>query len=227
MISVVIPVLNDREKLPRCLDHIQAVSGAEIVVVDGGSSDGSPAEAEKYAVKVVRTAPGRARQMNAGAAEAEGDILLFLHVDTVLPAGYQRMVQSAVDDRHAVGGAFTFAVDGQSSFYRFIEKTANFRSRHMGVVFGDQAIFATSDAFRAAGGYSDQPIMEDCVLVDSLKKQGRFTILPHKAITSARRWEEAGPLWNSFVNVIITWAYRLGVSPKRLETWHKRAMSSK
>ena len=226
MISILIPVLNDHEKLIRCLEDLQGITDAEIIVVDGGSSDGSPEGAEKFAVNVVRTAPGRARQLNAGAAEAGGDILLFLHVDTVLPAGFDKMVQAAIGDGKAVGGAFTFALEGQSSFYRFVEKTANFRSRHMGVVFGDQAIFATGPAFRAAGGYPDQPIMEDCVLVDRLKKQGRFVILPQKAITSARRWEEAGPLRNTLLNVAITWAFRLGIPPGTLKDWHNRAMKS-
>jgi rSAM/selenodomain-associated transferase 2 len=224
MISIVIPVLNDREKLTRCLENMQAVSGIETIVVDGGSSDGSPEEAGKHPVTVVRTARGRAGQMNAGAAAAAGEVLLFLHVDTVLPSDFPLLLEHVVHDGQAVGGAFTFAVDGRGAFYRFIERTANFRSRYMRVVFGDQAIFATSTAFRSAGGYPDQPVMEDCAFADRLRRQGNFIILPQKAVTSARRWEEAGPLWNTLVNVVITWAYRLGVSPERLKKWHKRAM---
>lgn len=224
MISIIIPVLNDKEELLRCLRNLQNIAAAEILVIDGGSSDGSPEEAEKFGVKVIRTGPGRARQMNVGAGLAGGDILLFLHVDTVLPLRFMNVIQEAVGDGKAVGGAFSFSLDGPGVFYRFIEKTANFRSRHLGVVFGDQAIFAGRGAFKAAGGFPDLPVMEDCALVDCLKKEGRFILLPQKALTSARRWEEAGPFRNTIVNVVITWAYRLGISPERLKSWHTRAM---
>jgi hypothetical protein len=94
----------------------------------------------------------------------------------------------------------------------------------MGVVYGDQAIFATREAFCSVGGYPDLPVMEDCAFVDRLKKTGPFVILPRKAVTSSRRWAAAGPVRNTAVNVAITWAYRLGVSPERLRSWHRRAL---
>jgi rSAM/selenodomain-associated transferase 2 len=159
--------------------------------------------------------------MNAGAAAATGDILLFLHVDTVLPKGFHDIVRRAVEERGAIGGCFSFALDGKRAFYRFIEKTANFRSRRMGVVFGDQAIFVRKEAFFEAGGYPLLPVMEDSALVDGIRKKGSFVQLEERAVTSARRWERSGALRTTLVNVLITWAWRLGVAPARLKRWYE------
>ena len=143
-----------------------------------------------------------------------------MHADTGLPKDFQDHVRKAVAERGGIGGCFTFALDGERAFYRFIEKTANFRSRRMGIVFGDQVVFVTKKAFMEVGGYPEQPVMEDCALVDRIRRAGSFVQLEAKAVTSARRWERSGSLRTTLVNVLITWAWRFGISPQRLKAWH-------
>jgi len=160
--------------------------------------------------------------MNEGAARAGGEALLFLHADTVLPGGFERLVSAAMTDRTTVGGCFRFAVDESTPFFRFIALAANFRSSGMGIVFGDQALFVRASVFRKLGGFPDQPLMEDFEFVRRLRREGRVRVLPEEAVTSARRWREVGPIRNTAVNILITGAYILGVRPASLERWHER-----
>ena len=224
-LSIVIPTLNEEIPLGALLEHLVGHQGVQVVVADGESSDRTAEVARSFGVETISVARGRARQMNAGAARAKGWALLFLHADTRPPARFDLLVQRALDTG-ATGGSFGFSVDEHSPFLRFITGTTNFRSRRMGVVFGDQGIFAQAEAFRRVGGFPDQPIMEDYELVRRLRGIGEFRLLNEVVVTSARRWRHVGAVRNSLVNVVITWAYVLRVPPARLQRWYRGMMGN-
>ncbi len=219
-ISVIIPTHNEEEIIGPLIESLKAYD-LEIIVVDGGSTDGTVGICRENDVKLITSKIGRAVQMNAGAKMATGQILLFLHADTRPPKGFPDLIRRAII-QGSVGGAFSFGIDGKTLPLRIVELAANLRSRCLGIVFGDQGIFARTDIFRKTGGFPDLPIMEDYELVRSLGKQGRFAILPGRAVTSARRWQDCGILRMILVNQAVTWLYMLGVSPRRLGKWYQR-----
>jgi hypothetical protein len=221
-LSIVIPTLNEESGIGPLLDDLARGPAVEIIVADGGSVDGTAAVAGDRGATVVESRPGRARQMNAGARVAGRGILLFLHADTRLPEGYHEDVRRALEDDRTAGGAFSFSLDEKSLGLRIIEKAANFRSRRLGITFGDQAIFVRRGDFLQTGGFPLQPIMEDYEFLRRLRRRGRIVILPRAAVTSARRWREAGAARVTLLNMVITAAYLLGSSPERLKRWHDR-----
>lgn len=221
-ISVIVPVLNEEDRIGGLLKELKN-SDAEVIVSDGGSTDRTVRICRDEGVKVVSARQGRARQMNAGAEAAEGDLLLFLHVDTMLPARFPKLIREAVKDGF-IAGAFSFGVDGNTRSMRFIEWAANFRAWRLGVVLGDQGIFVEREMFIRVGGFPDQPVMEDYELWRRLKQLGGTVILPVRAVTSARRWVEYGTWRTTLVNQAVTWMYVLGVSPERLARWYRKWM---
>jgi len=223
-ISVIIPALNEEERIGRNLERLKK-ENVEIIVADGGSSDGTVQICRKAGVKVVYSGPGRAVQMNSGALEATGEILLFLHADTLLPEGFTGLIRGIIAGGR-VAGAFSFGTDLKTPSMNFLERAANFRARHMGIVFGDQAIFTRADIFRKIGGFPALPVMEDMELVLELKRHGRFVILPQRAITSARKWQANGVWRTAFMNQVVTYLYLFGISPERLSKWYRRELKS-
>jgi rSAM/selenodomain-associated transferase 2 len=221
-ISIVIPALNEEEAVGALVRSFSTRDNLEVIVADGGSSDATVSVARSEGAVTLAPGRGRALQMNAGAARARGETILFLHADTSLPEDFDSLVTTVMEVEDTAGGAFSFSTDGKGPFFRFITRTANFRSRRLGIVFGDQAIFARSGLFRETGGFPDQPIMEDYEFVRRLRERGRFVILPEAAETSSRRWERIGPWRNTLLNVVITWGYRAGIAPERLKAWHRR-----
>ena len=222
-ISIIIPVLNEAGILPTTLHSLQGGSAREIIVVDGGSQDQTVEIAEALGVLVIRSPQaGRACQMNLGAAAATGEILLFLHADTRLPAGYQKMVEETLDKPKTVGGAFELALDSPRKSLRLLEKLVNWRSRLLSLPYGDQALFLKAAVFDKVGGFANLPIMEDFELVQRLKRLGKIRIAPAKVVTSARRWHQLGILNTTFLNQLIIIAYYLGVSPAKLARWYGR-----
>ncbi len=221
-LSIIIPALNEAAGIEALLQGLQPLraQGAELVLVDGGSADGTPDLAAHWVDVVVAAPRGRAVQMNAGAEVAKGDVLLFLHADTRLPEGAAVMVQQAIADG-AVWGRFDVLIDGRSPMLRIVAAMMNLRSRLTGIATGDQAIFVTAPAFHAAGGFPDQPLMEDIELSVRLRRQQPPACLRAHVITSGRRWESRG-VWRTIMLMWwIRWRYWRGDSPARLAQAYK------
>lgn len=221
-ISIVIPALNEADRIAQTLAHAADEPGVELIVADGGSRDATRAIAESYGARVVQSPPGRARQMNAGAADASGEILVFLHADTLLPVGYGAAVRHALADPAVAGGAFRFALDERTPSLRLIAWGVNLRSRWLGLPYGDQALFLRAGTFRRLGGFPDRPIMEDVALVRALKRRGLLRLLEQPAITSARRWRALGPWRLTLLHLAALCGYGLGCSPQGIRAWLSR-----
>lgn len=220
-ISIIIPALNEAPTIAPVISTARNAKNVEIIVADGGSSDRTADIAQSLGVRVISTAPGRATQMNAGAASATGDILLFLHADTLLPPGYDSDARMALAKPSILGGAFPLKIDGRRLCLRLVETGVNCRSNFFQMPYGDQAIFLYSATFDKIGGFPDLPLMEDFEFVCRLKKQGRIALLPQPVLTSDRRWQQLGVLKTTAINQIVIIAYFLGVSPDRLAFWYR------
>ncbi len=215
-LSIIIPTLNEETCLYETISSIGEQPGAEVIVTDGGSVDDTCAIAGVCGARIVRSAPGRAAQMNAGAAAAKGDILLFLHADTRLPFGFFQQVESCLDIAGVSAGAFRFAVDDTRFSLRLIEFGANWRSTKLQFPFGDQGIFLYRDTFQNAGGFRDLPVMEDYDMVQRLREMGRVVTASSSVITSARRWLQRGVWRTTFAHTRMIVGWNLGWSPERL-----------
>ncbi|MCZ6691697.1 MAG: TIGR04283 family arsenosugar biosynthesis glycosyltransferase, partial [Planctomycetota bacterium] len=211
MISVVIPVLDEEQILDGSLADLRRQEGAkELIVVDGGSRDRSVEMARRHA-RVIQMGRGRARQMNRGALEAAGDILLFLHADCRLEPGSLGAVRGAIR-RGASGGCFRQVIRSPGLLYRVIEKCADLRARNLAYFYGDSGLFLTRDLFFRLGGYPDVPIMEEVGLTRALKKAGPVHLLRKRIYVSPRRWQTKGVLRTTLRNWAITARYHLGTS---------------
>ncbi len=217
-ISVIIPALNEAKDIAGAI--ASAGCGAEIIVADGGSSDGTAAVARALGARVLVTGRGRGAQMDEAALKATGDVLVFLHADTRLPFGYLDGIEGALRDKRAAGGAFRLSIDSKGLGFRMIECLAAFRSSVFNIAYGDQIIFARKEAFLRAGGFGKLPLMEDVDCVKRLKGQGRFILVNGRALTSARRWLSRGILKNTLKNSLTLSLYLAGVSPQRLYKWY-------
>jgi rSAM/selenodomain-associated transferase 2/rSAM/selenodomain-associated transferase 1 len=222
LISVIIPTLNEAEVIEPTIFNLKKNPHTEIIVVDGGSRDQTVDLARSMGARVLTSAPSKAAQMNFGAAQASGDVLLFLHADTSLPQGFKNSVLAAVARQDICAGAFSLGIASQARGLRFIERVANWRSRFFQMPYGDQALFVTRKLFHEIGGYPDYPIMEDFEIVRRLKKKGKIAILPESVQTSPRRWLNLGILKTWLLNQLIVVAYFLGISPQRLSRWYNR-----
>ena len=220
-ISVIIPTLNEEEHIAATLASAQTAGNAEILVVDGGSRDRTAEIARSQGATVLTSRPGRARQMNVGAAVATGDALLFLHADTRLPASFGDHVRSALMAPDALAGAFIMRADAASLALRLVELGVNWRSRVLRMPYGDQALFAWAHVFRRLGGFPEIPIMEDYELVRRLRRQGDVAVAPAAVVTSTRRWQRLGVLRTTLVNQAVTMAYHAGVSPSTIARWYR------
>lgn len=214
-ISVIIPILNEAKILEKTLSQLQPELGShELIVVDGGSTDTSVKIAENYG-KVIISERGRAKQLNAGAAAATGDILIFLHADIWLEPGALISVATAISSGY-VGGGFRQKIDGRSILYRLIEIAGDFRGRYLKVFYGDSGIFLARTNFQKIGGFPDVPILEEMEFSKGLRRLGKTTLLTPYIHISARRWEARGIVRTTLNNWLITLIYFLGVSPEKL-----------
>ena len=224
-ISVIVPVLNEEAALPRFLAHLKDFQGVEIVIVDGGSVDRTPSLLRAWASSpervVLLSERGRARQMNAGAKRAAGDVFLFLHVDSLLPRKGVEAIIDALKSPGIVGGAFRFKVDSRHLLLRIIEKMAHLRSRLFKLPYGDQGIFVRREVFETLQGYADLPLMEDVDFIRRLRRAGRVALLQEAVTTSPRRWLREGIYYTSVRNLVLLSLYLMGISPRRLARWYR------
>ncbi len=216
-LSVVMPALNEAAGIEQTLLHLAPwrARGVEVIVVDGGSHDGTAERAAAGADRVLAGPRGRARQMNAGAAVAQGQVLLFLHADTQLPALADKLIEQALSAGRA-WGRFDVRIDGHSPMLRVVATLMNLRSRFSGIATGDQAIFVRADVFRQLGGYADQPLMEDIELSRRLRAVSKPACLRQRVSTSCRRWESRGVWRTIFLMWRLRWRYWRGESPEAL-----------
>lgn len=221
-ISIIIPTLNEAEHLPRALASCRDPRVREILVVDGGSLDDSVGIATREGALVLKTPPGRGGQQRTGAAAAQGEILLFLHADTILPRGFGEQVADLLSSPETAAGAFRLAIAAAGKAYRILEKGVEWRTRYLQLPYGDQALFLTRDTYEAAGGIPDFPFLEDLALVLKLRKMGRIRLAPAAVVTSARRWRRHGPWKMVAWNQLAVLAYLAGVSPQRIHRWYQR-----
>lgn len=214
-ISIIIPVLNEAKILEQTLSRLHSELGPhELIIVDGGSTDGSIQIAEQYG-KVFISERGRSKQLNAGAAAASGNILIFLHADIWLESGALTAVETALSSGY-VGGGFRQKIDGENMLYRAIERAGNIRGKYLKVFYGDSGIFLSRADFKKIGGFPEIPILEEMEFSKALRRLGKTTlIIPHIHI-SARRWEKKGVLRTTVNNWLITLLYFLKFSPVQL-----------
>ncbi len=218
MIDVVVPVLNESADWPQVQSRMRALAGCEAVrvwVVDGGSVDDTVDRAARSGFAVLRSEPGRARQMNFGAAQCSGDVLLFLHADTELPPNWPDSLRAGLDGRK-VWGRFDVAIDGRSPVLKIVATLMNWRSRLSGIATGDQGIFMTRVAFDTVGGFPDQPLMEDIEISKRLLTLSRPACLRQRVTTSGRRWDTRGVWRTIFLMWRLRLAYWRGRSPAEL-----------
>ncbi|WP_341890875.1 TIGR04283 family arsenosugar biosynthesis glycosyltransferase [Variovorax sp. YR752] len=222
-LSIVVPVLNEAGGIEATLAALAPLRarGAEVIVVDGGSRDDTIALARPLADRIVDGPRGRARQMNAGAAVASAPHLLFLHADTRLPERADELIAAALATHPQAWGRFDVVIEGRSDWLPVVAALMNRRSRWSGIATGDQAMFMTRAAFDAAGGFPDQPLMEDIELSIRLKRLRGPVCLRERVTTSGRRWEQRG-VWRT---ILLMWRlrllYALGVSADRLAPWYR------
>ena len=229
-ISVIIPTLDEERTIMALLAQTASLGFDELIVVDGGSLDQTPVLVESYrrntqlpAQGYVRlmTAPcGRARQMNEGAKASSGEILLFLHADTLLPDNAKTTIETALADHRMVGGRFDVQFDSPSMWGTIISRMMNWRSRMSGIATGDQALFVRRHIFEQIGGFADIPLMEDIDFSGKLNRKGAVAALAATVTTSFRRWERHGPLRTILLMWALRFLYWVGVGPHTLNRWY-------
>ena len=233
-LSVIIPALDEEASIARVIRSCREAGPCEVVVVDGGSRDRTVEIARGEADAVIAAPRGRAAQMNAGAAVARGEVLLFLHADTLLPGRSVPAVLDALQDPEVIGGAFRVRLAASPGAGRYVRATLGVTGRMIGAraavsrsYSGDQAIFARAEAFRAIGGFPEIPLMEDVELSRRMRRAGKTVLLPLRVETSGRRWEAWGPLRT----VLFMWRLRighlLGRTPSRCADAYRRGPALK
>lgn len=217
-LSVIVPVLNEAHGIVASLQGLAPLRsrGVEIIVVDGGSADATPALAKDLCDQVVLAERGRARQLNAGASHAQGRIFLFLHADTQLPPDALGAVERALANGACRWGRFDVKISGRHPMLRVVAAMMNWRSRLSGIATGDQALFVSREEFERMGGFPNQALMEDIEFSRRLRSRSRPAALRQRVITSGRRWEKHGVWRTIFLMWHLRLLYWLGESPDRL-----------
>ena len=222
-LSIIIPVLNEERTIAGTVDDLTRIEPCEIIVVDGGSTDRTGEIVRDGPARLAGSSRGRAAQMNQGARHAAGDVLLFLHADTRLPATAEADVEGCMADPACVGGRFDIRLDSSRPLLRIVGRMISLRSRLTRVATGDQAIFVRRTAFERLGGFPEIPIMEDVAFCRALKREGRIACLRSQVVSSARRWERNGPVRTILLMWTLKLLYLAGVSPARLKRLYSEA----
>lgn len=215
-VSIVVPTFNEVARIEPCLRRLRSdFPGCELVVVDGGSADGTAELAARHAC-TIRRAAGRATQMNAGAAVSSGDILWFIHADCTVSPGALELLHRALLDPDVVGGGLRLGFDQRSVGLNYLAASSNVRARRLGWIFGDQAMFVRRDVFDSVGGFPVLPLMEDLEMSRILRRRGRLVVLPTVVTASARRLVEQGVWRMTVLMQLLKLQYLLGVDPERI-----------
>lgn len=193
-ISIIVPVLNEAATIERFLKHLgERTERAELIVVDGGSSDGTFELAQRHCDRCLRASPGRSVQMNAGARTASSDTLWFLHADCEVPADCLEQISDALRFPQVVGGFFRIRIPNKRLVYRLTDSFAHYAGLLLRMRFGDHGFFCRRNGFEEIGGFPEVPLMEDAEFFGKLRRLGRIAIIPSRLITSPRRYERIGP----------------------------------
>ncbi len=221
-VSIVVPLLDEEALVAESLDRLRALGPFEIVAADGGSRDRTEALARPRVDRLLVTSPGRAVQLNAAAAIARGDVLLFVHVDTLLPEHALDAVGATLADPTVIGGAFRVSIRDSRARYRVVEWGANLRATLTRVPYGDQAVFVRRALFRELGGFPLLPVLEDVAFARRLKRAGRVQLLHERVANSPRRWEREGLVYATLRNWLITLLFVSGIPARHLARWYPR-----
>jgi len=223
--TIIIPVLNEAGIINTLIEHLHSlhlVDECEIIVVDGDPAQGTINKVHYKDINLLVSEPGRGRQMNAGASDALGEILIFLHADTSLPVDALNRIWHTLGNGHYVAGAFDLGIKSKKLIFKTIAQAASLRSRFTRMPYGDQVIFIRKDYFQTIGGYRTIPLMEDVDLFKRIKKRkDTICILPDRALTSPRRWENEGIISCTLRNWMLIILYQLGVSPEKLAHFYR------
>ena len=219
LISVIIPTLNEAANIADLIGQTRGIGDCEIIVVDGGSTDGTCGQAI-MADRVLNSPPGRARQQNFGAENCRGDVLLFLHADCRLPSTALDSIRAALADERVVGGCFEQHLDSPGLRYRWIERGNAWRVRLFKLAYGDQAIFVRLAVFESVGRFPELRLMEDVFLMKRLRRAGRFVLLPDRLTVSTRRWKRHGVIRQTLRNWLLLTLALCGVPPNRLARFY-------
>lgn len=220
MVSIIIPVLNEEKTISALMQDLCASNPrCEVIIVDGGSTDNTVKICSQFKkIKLAISEKGRANQMNKGAEIANGDILLFLHADTILPKDGIAAINTAMLDKEILGGSFYMKFDDDTLPFRFFSTFTKINSAYF--TYGDQAIFVRKSVFQEIGAYKALPILEDFEIQKRLRKKGKFVKLPLAVTTSARRFLKNGILKQQLLNIALLLAYELGYSPSKLKKYY-------
>jgi len=218
-----VPVFNEEAVLPEWIANVHQLDADEWMVVDGGSTDNTCQLLEKSPLRWIRSEPGRAVQMNAGAQNASSDILLFIHSDTIIGSSHILAIQQAMQDESCVGGRFDVRLSGHGLALCVIAWFINMRSRLSGISTGDQCQFVRRSVFERMGGFPEQALMEDIEFSKRLKRHGRIACLSEKVVTSSRRWETHGVVRTVWLMWTLRFLYWIGVSPEKLASMYRRS----
>lgn len=220
-IAVVIPALDEASEIEKAVSSA-AGPDVDVIVVDGGSRDGTREAARSAGARVLNAQRGRARQLQVGFEASKSDVVLFLHADTCLPGGWEAAVAAALENPETVGGAFRLEFDERGLRMRILEWAARLRIALFAFPFGDQGIFVRRSVLDEIGGVPDVPIMEDADMVRDMKRLGRLALLPISATTSARRYREGGIARTSVIHFFALAAWGVGIDRGRLAGWLDR-----
>ena len=217
------PLFNEHKQLPETISLLSQAGADELIFVDGGSTDGSQDLLQESGLHWVATEAGRARQMNAGSSLCKSDIILFVHVDTVICSSHISAVKQAMSDSEYAGGRFDVSLSGKHPAFRIIERLINMRSRMSRISTGDQCQFVRRSVFDALGGFPDLPLMEDVAFSRLLKREGKLACLKERVITSSRRWEQHGIMRTVLMMWKMRLLYWLGIPADRLALMYRDA----
>jgi rSAM/selenodomain-associated transferase 2 len=220
-IAAIVPVFNEAQQLPEKLTNLKALNTDELIFIDGGSTDGTQQLLEESGVIWLRSARGRASQMNLGAKKCNSDILLFIHIDTELNGSNLSAMKSAMLQPDRVGGRFDVRLSGSHPAYRIIAWLINIRSRWSKISTGDQTMFVRREVFERMGGFADLPLMEDIEFSKRLKRQGNIACLRQTVTTSSRRWQQHGVIRTVLLMWKLRFLYWLGTPVEKLALLYK------